>query len=115
MAFAVIGEKKENVVVISIKGYVNPEGGKEIRARVNSFLQKGEKYFLLDFEEAPLISSAALGQILEMVSEVVANPNLKFCFSGLSETNKFSFLTIGLLENILEFSKKEDGMKYLKS
>lgn len=115
MAFSIGAEKRENVLIVTVKGYLNLDGGKELRKRINEFIGKGENGFVLDFSEAPLISSSALGQILELVSEVIPNASLRFSFTGLSETNQLSFTTIGLLEHIPDFPNRPEAIHFVKT
>ena len=113
MAFSLGHEKREQVNILSLKGYIHLEESKELRRRVKMLLDKGEKQFVLDFSDAPIISSVGLSQILEMVSEILTNTTLKFAYCGLSSTGQFSFKTLGLLEYIKAYSTKDEAIKHL--
>ncbi len=114
VSFSINSTKAEGVTVISIKGYLTLEGGKELRSKVTALVKSGEKLMVLDFSGAPLISSAALGQMIEFVAEAVPNSTLKLAFCGLSETNQFSFQTIGLLEHVEAFPILSAAIEHVK-
>ena len=113
MSFSLLVKKQDAVFVLTAKGYVHLDEGMEIRKKVHSYLEQGEKVFLVDFTEAPIITSLALSQILEMVAEVISNDSL-VVFAGLSSTAKITFQTVGLLEYATDYETIDEALTSLK-
>lgn len=115
MAFSLVAEKKEDVNILILKGYVDIDAGKEIGSKIKALRDQGEKFFVFDFSDAPIINSAAHAVLVDLCAEVASNLALKFGFFGLSSPAQVSFKYIGILDYIPSYSSKKEAIKAVKS
>ncbi len=79
-------ERREgDVAVVSPFGYLEGEGGKELKAHFDKCLQDGILKFVLDFSGTELISSPGVAALLDIASRIVDDFNGKLATYGLDK------------------------------
>lgn len=113
MAFSIKIEETPQAEVLTLAGYVDVPASKVIREKVQAALAKDRQVFLLDFSATPIVNSAALGELLEMVSLSLEDRRLRFLICGLSSTCQGSFRLVGIFTCAKEFPTRADALRSL--
>ncbi len=114
MAFSYAVEAQISATVLRCCGYVDIEAARQIRAQIQKLQQQGKKVFILDFSQTPVVNSAALGELIELVSRALEDPELRFLVSGLSPTCRSSFRIVGIFHCAAEFADVDEALASLK-
>ena len=69
--FSFIPEKKSNLCILRVSGYLEGNGGSELKAHVVKCLDDDITLFVLDFRAIELISSPGVAALLDIVSFIV--------------------------------------------
>jgi anti-anti-sigma regulatory factor len=109
MSFSFSQQIRGDVVLLEVRGYLNLDGGRELGGRLLSLLEKKHTRIVVDFREAPLISSQALGQILDVITQIIPRPEVAIAFSSLSEVARMSMRILGILEYIPDYSSSDEA------
>jgi anti-sigma B factor antagonist len=57
-------EKTDGVLVLGVSGKIHTEVAEELREKLNTLMDQGERYFLLDFSGVDYINSSGLRVLL---------------------------------------------------
>ncbi len=96
MAFTADFLEHGSIAIIVFHGYLDQEASRGLRGKVEDLLAKGVRGLVFDLADAPLVSSGAMGDLVDLVSKTLTNPSLEICFCGLSETVNTCFQAVGL-------------------
>ncbi len=96
MAFSLSVQHEGQVVILGLQGYLDLEAGKQVRARVEDLVGQGARRLVFDLAACPLVSSAALGELIDIVSKTLSMPDLKLCFCAAANTVMACFSSVGL-------------------
>jgi len=77
--------KEGDIVVFSLSGYLEGEGGKDLKALFEKYLQEGSLKFIIDFSGTELISSPGVAALLDIASRIVDDFNGKLSTFGLDK------------------------------
>lgn len=113
MAFSFATEDRGSATVLRFSGYVDFEAGRQIRLHVHKLQQQGKLIFILDFSQTPIVNSAALGELIELVSRSLEEPGLQFLISGLSPTCQSGFRIVGIFHCAAEFQDVAEALASL--
>jgi anti-anti-sigma factor len=103
----------KNVIIVRTKGYFDDEGGDIFRSQVEPLFHKGEKVFLLNFRESPLINSTGISILIELAEEITAVPGGRVVFCGLSKAVDSVFRMMGLTTAFSVFDSEETALAQL--
>ena len=103
----------KNIIVVRTKGYFDDEGGEVFRARVEPLYHQGEKVFLLNFKESPLINSTGISVLIELAEEITTAPEGRVAFCGLSKAVDSVFRMMGLTSAFPVFDTEENALAKL--
>jgi len=113
VAFSLAIEAHAPASVLRCCGYVDIEAARQIRAQIQKLQQQGKRIFILDFSQTPVVNSAALGELIEVVSRALEEPELRFLVSGLAPTCQSSFRIVGIFHCAAEFSDVAEALASL--
>jgi anti-anti-sigma regulatory factor len=106
---------EKDVFVVSLSGYLNQVLSETLLNEFQSALQQSAKVFCFDFSHVDIVNSVALGRLLDMISEGIADESLEFIFVGISKECRFGFEAIGILAYVKEFPNIEEWQRHLQS
>jgi len=113
LATSVTEEKVSGGVILKISGFADGVAGKAIREKATLLMEQGVRKIALDFSEAPLVDSAAIGELIELVSVPLEDDDVAFYIFGLTEVCQKTFLVTGILNCTIECETKEEALKAL--
>ena len=105
-----IQKTPNGVIVIRTKGYFDDEGGEVFRGKVEPLVQQGERKFLLNFKDSPLINSTGISVLIELAEEITSMPNGKVAFCGLSKAVDSVFRMMGLTTAFPVYDTEENAV-----
>lgn len=84
-SFSFTNRQDNDSVIISLIGYLEKDGGQELRSFVDSQVKEGIRKFILDFQKIELISSPGLAALLQIGGQVVEDHDGKIVSFGLDK------------------------------
>ncbi len=77
-------------------------------------LDEGVGEFVFDFAKMTQINSSALGELLEIVSQVMGCENLRILFCAVSPSCRLGMESLGIFNYVEEFSDLSEALQHLK-
>ncbi len=114
MAFSLDSAQEGDVHILILHGYLDIEAGKALRLKTESLIGQGTRKFVFDLADAPLVSSAALGDLIDVVSKTLSMPELKICFCSLSNTVQACFQSVGFTLYAQILPNRAEALTFLK-
>lgn len=105
--------KKDNVLVISLKGKLDAVTAAEFDKKLESLLAEGEKALIINFSELEYISSAGLRCILALAKQLKEKGG-KMTFAGLKGVVKDVFELSGFCSIFQIFGSEAEALNQMK-
>ena len=82
-SFSFEKRREEDIIIISLSGYLEKEGGGRLKECINGALQEGVRKVIFDFHSIELINSPGMAALLEIGGRVVEEMEGKIVVFGL--------------------------------
>jgi anti-anti-sigma factor len=111
MSFKINKEKIGNYRIFKLSGYIDEVASNNLKELFDEAIKSGENSFILDFKDVTILNSVALSLLLDIVSEMIGNPDLSFLITAITSTIKFTFETTGLIHYVKIFPDIESAIQ----
>ncbi|HEY9069189.1 MAG TPA: STAS domain-containing protein [Candidatus Ozemobacteraceae bacterium] len=96
-AFSIQTERRGEVTIISLRGPLNEDAGRQLVEQVVGELAAGRTRFVVDFGNAVAITSPCVASVLEIAEKIVDEKGGRLIVSGLTDLNVKVFEMVGIL------------------
>lgn len=111
--FKVTQERRGDVVIFKLQGYLNDLGGEEVEKQFKLSVKEGLKKFIIDFGKIAYINSIGVS-FLVGIMDATREKALKVCFTSLSKINEELFEMVGIKKYAASFASHTEALAYLK-
>lgn len=94
--FNIYVEEKENYVVLKTDGYINNLGGRTIADKIDEYVEKGFKNFVINFKESEILNSIGaciLIEVLDGLNEIKGKLKFSNCIAIIAQTLEIMGIT----------------------
>ncbi len=102
-------KKQGNAVVMRLSGKLDANTAAQFEQECNTWIESGEKYLVVNFEELVYISSAGLRSILSTAKRLKQNQG-SIAICGLRDMVEKVFTISGFLAYLPVFSSTDDAL-----
>ncbi|HNW35941.1 MAG TPA: STAS domain-containing protein [Candidatus Ozemobacteraceae bacterium] len=109
--FKITTETKGEVTVVRTLGYLDDEGGKQVKEFCEQLLEAGKNRFVLNLAGTPVINSTGLSMVLDIVVKTIDYHDGKVAVTGLTKLTRTALQMTGVLTLCPAFETEQESIE----
>jgi len=108
--FKITTETQGETTVIRTQGYLDDDGGKQVKELCEQLLEAGRNRFLLNLAGTPVINSTGLSMVLDIVVKTIDYHDGKIALTGLTKLTRTALQMTGVLTLCQAFETEQEAI-----